>query len=336
MWRMLAPGSVDTTSCGRIRDGILAYRLAGLPLALLRLADSGRNPAPGQNLHERGRAAVRLLARLPFLAAGLLLGGSLWWVTRRLYGNRGGYTALVFYCFSPAMLHSCAAPDADALAALALYSSVYTAIGVAHAMHGPRRKWSPRLLLLLAGFGCAATAHIAALPLAALLGLAAMLWITEGRWNALPSGVLLAAAGALALLLACYGFSLDATGYALRAMPGMLRFSLDATRQFFGSAANAGLTLAACAAVVLYWSTRKSRYFGNTVPLLCALVCLVTIPAGSPAGAWLWAQPFLFTFVGGVFADAYESRHGRWAVAAAAACVTLQAAVCLLSFRAPA
>ena len=35
---------------------------------------------------------ILLLLRLPFLFAGVVLGGALWWVTRRLYGNLGGYT----------------------------------------------------------------------------------------------------------------------------------------------------------------------------------------------------------------------------------------------------
>ncbi len=43
----------------------------------------------------------RMIMRLPFLIAGVLLGASLWYVARRLYGNIGGYVALVLYCFSP-------------------------------------------------------------------------------------------------------------------------------------------------------------------------------------------------------------------------------------------
>ena len=41
------------------------------------------------------------LARVPHLAFGLLLGASLWYVARRLYGNEGGFVALTLYCFSP-------------------------------------------------------------------------------------------------------------------------------------------------------------------------------------------------------------------------------------------
>ena len=124
---------------------------------------------------------ILLLLRLPFLLAGCLLGAGLWWVTRRLYGNLGGYTALALYCFSPAVLRACVSPSPEILAALGVYGGVYTCIGVAHAMQGPRRKWRPRMVLLTVVFGVAAAAHIAALPVVALLGMALMLWIAEGR-----------------------------------------------------------------------------------------------------------------------------------------------------------
>ena len=87
--------------------------------------------------------------------------------------------------------------------------------------------------------------------------------------------------------------------------------------------------MAACAALVLYLAQRRSRYFGNTTPLFCALVCMTLVMTGAPGTPWLWALPFLVTFIGGVFADAYEGPRGRLAVAAACALVALQAAVCV-------
>jgi len=45
----------------------------------------------------------------------------------------------------------------------------------------------------------------------------------------------------------------------------------------------------------------------------------------------LWAIPFLVTFVGGVFADAYESPRSRLALAASGGIVLLQIVFCLLS-----
>jgi hypothetical protein len=335
------------TTCGNIHDGILAYRVAGLPLTLNLLAERGldffRKPenrvvAAGSQGGELNTWELRhqmthilLLLRLPFLFAGCLLGGCIWWVTRRLYGNLGGYTALALYCFCPAILKACVSPNPEVLAALGVYGGVYTCIGVAHAMQGPVARWRPRIVLLIALFGLAAGAHIAALPVTALLGLVLMLWIAEGHRSQVLPVVLAASAGAVALLFACYGLSPDAFSYVFRSAAGFVWFSLDPARRLFTSVGNAGITVAAGAAFVLYLALRKSHYFGNTAPLFCALVCVTLIMTGAPGTPWLWSLPFLVTFIGGEFADAFESPRGRFAAAAACVLVALQAAACVLS-----
>src|ERR1035437_3819511 len=185
MWERASPLAGYFTICGNIHDGILAYRLAGLPLTLNLLAERGLDHfrKPEDKVVQAGEQLstwelrhqlpfILLLLRLPFLMAGCMLGAGLWWVTRRLYGDLGGYNALALYCFSPAILKACVAPNPEVLAALGVYGGVYTCIGVAHAMQGPRRKWRPRIVLLTAMFGVAAASHIVALPVAALLGLA--------------------------------------------------------------------------------------------------------------------------------------------------------------------
>jgi hypothetical protein len=58
---------------------------------------------------------------------------------------------------------------------------------------------------------------------------------------------------------------------------------------------------------------------------------LPLVTTGVHANPSLWALPFLLTFVGGVFADAFEAPRGRLAIAAASAIVLLQAVFCLLS-----
>ncbi len=335
------------TSCGNIHDGVLAYRLSGLPLTLNLLVEQGldRFRDPENKVVQTGGEVstwelrhqmthILLLLRLPFLLGGCVLGGCIWWVTRRLYGNLGGYTALALYCCCPAILKACVSPSAEVLAALGVYGGVYTCIGVAHAMQGPRRKWRPRIVLLTVVFGLAAAAHIAALPVTALLGLVLMLWVAEGhRSQALPV-VLAACLGAVFLLFACYGFSPDAFSYVFRSASGFLWFSSEPARRFFTSFTNVGITVATAAALVLYLALRKARYFGNTTPLFCALVCMALVMTGAPGSPWLWALPFVFTFVGGVFADAYESLRGRLALAAAGAIVVLQAVLCVLSLPA--
>jgi len=344
MWERPSQLAGYFTSCGNIHDGILAYRLAGLPLTLNLLAERGLDHfrKPEDKVVQTGGALsswemrhqlryTLLLLRLPFLAAGCLLGAGLWWVTRRLYGNLGGYTALGLYCFSPAVLRACITPNPEVLAALGVYGGVYTCIGVAHAMQGPRRKWRPRIVLLMAAFGLAAASHIAALPVVALLGLVAMLWVAEGRRSQTLPIVLLATAGALIFVFACYGFSPDAFSYLFRSAAGLLWVSLDPARRFFSTLANAGITVAAGAALALFLGLRRSRYFGNTAPLLCALVLFLLVMTGAPGSPWLWALPFMITFIGGVFADAYEGPRGRLALGAAGAIVLLQAVFCVLS-----
>ena len=350
MWERPSPLAGYFTSCGNIHDGVLAYRLAGLPLTLNVLAERGldhfRKPEDRVVQEAEGTYSasnlstwelrhqlthVLLLLRLPFLLAGCVLGAGLWWVTRRLYGNFGGYTALGLYCFSPAVIKACIAPSPEILAALGVYAGVYTCIGVAHAMQGPRRKWRPRIVLLTVVFGIAAASHIASLPLVALLGLVAMLWVAEGRRTQILPIVLVAAAGAMVLVFACYGFSPDAFSYLFRSASGMLWVSIDPVRRFFSAMGNAGITVAAAAALVLYLGLRKARYFGNTYPLLCAFVLFPLILTGVPGTPWLWALPFLLTFIGGVFADAYEGPRGRLAIAAGGAIHVLQAVFCVLS-----
>jgi len=105
MWEQPSQLAGYFTSCGNIRDGILAYRLAGLPLTLNLLAERGldhfRKPEDRVVLVDGDLSASNLspwelrhqlrytllLLRLPFLAAGLLLGGGLWW---RTAGDRPG------------------------------------------------------------------------------------------------------------------------------------------------------------------------------------------------------------------------------------------------------
>jgi len=173
-WEKPSPLAGYYTTCGNIRDGILAYRIAGLPLTLNLFAQRGldlfRKPEDKVVQASAGQGSaglstwelrhqmthVLLLLRLPFLAAGCVLGGGLWWVTRRLYGNLGGYVALALYCFSPPVLKACLSPSPEILAALGIYGGIYTCIGVAHAMQGPRRKWRPRIILLTVVLGIAA------------------------------------------------------------------------------------------------------------------------------------------------------------------------------------
>lgn len=326
MWERPSPISGYYTSCGNIHDGVLAYRMAGLPLSVQRLlAGQSSDTSTWEMRHEL--SFVRLLLRLPFTLAAVLLGGALWWVTRRLFGNPGGFVALALYAVSPGIVAAGSAPNAEITTALGLFATLYTAIGVAHAMQGPRRKWRPRIVLLAAGLALVGASHSAALLLTLPLAAIFMVYLTERRRTALPLVLIASAVGALLLLFAAYGFRPDAFSYYFRSGAARLGFSLAEARMHLLTLHNAGMALALCAAAALYLATRRSRYFGNTAPLLIACCLLPLITTGVFGQTWLWALPFLLTFVAGVFADALETRQGRifrWAVVAM---VVLQAAL---------
>ena len=63
--------------------------------------------------------------------------------------------------------------------------------------------------------------------------------------------------------------------------------------------------------------------------MVLALVPLYTTQVF--AAPWLWALPFLFTFVGGVFADVLETRQRRVFLLLGGAAVVSQAALCWMA-----
>ncbi len=84
------------------------------------------------------------------------------------------------------------------------------------------------------------------------------------------------------------------------------------------------MTLAATTALLLYLPTRRSRYFGNTVPLLLALLFFLLVTRGISSEPTLWALPFLLTFIAGVFADFLETRYRKVFLAVTACLLALQ------------
>ena len=196
MWERPSPLAGYFTTCGNLNgDGTFAYRVAGLPLTVQRLvllgADKLRSPenrlyaastlngSPWEARHEiRG---VKYLMHVPFILFSLWLGGGLWWVCRRLFGNEGGFFALALYCFCPTVIRYAVAPNNEVLAMWGLYGLVYAAMGVAHAMHGPRRKWKPRIILFVVALGMTAVAHLLAAMLGFVAAFAFMFYLAERR-----------------------------------------------------------------------------------------------------------------------------------------------------------
>jgi hypothetical protein len=271
---------------------------------------------------------VPYLLRLPFVLFALWLGAGLWWVSRRLFGNEGGAFALALYVLCPAVVRYATHPNNEILALWGLYGLIYTAIGVGHALQGPRRKWRPRIVLLTVAMGLTAAAHVLAAMVGFVAGLMFLFYVAERRRSNVSQIMIFAALGAMVIDFAFFSFRPSAFMYVFTGGSGRFWFSTAAVRLFCTSPVNAGILVATAVALVVYFSSRRSRYFGNTAPLLMmpALVFLYTTQVVS--APWVWALPFLFTFVGGVFADLFESRQRRLFLLLAAGVLVTQAALC--------
>jgi hypothetical protein len=330
IWEKPDPLAGYFTTCGNLPDGTMGYRVAGLPLTLQRiLAGQNADTSTWEMRHELGY--VLLLLHSGFLLTGIFLGGALWWVTRRLYGNTGGFIALALYCFCPPVIHACTYPNNEILTAFGLFASLYTAMGVAHAMQGPPRKWRSRIVLLTLTLAFTAAAHVAAFLLALLLSIAFLVYLAVGRRAYILPIMMTAGIATLLLLFASYDFSLDAFSYFFRSGAGRIWFSLQPARHWFLSLPNSAVTLAAATALLLYLPTRRSRYFGNTVPLLLSLLFFTLITPGISSEPTLWAVPFLLTFIAGVFADFLETRYRTVFLVMTGSLLLLEAALSLLA-----
>jgi hypothetical protein len=261
------------------------------------------------------------LARAPYLIFGVLLGASLWYVSRRLYGNAGGYIALALYSFSPVILRSSTlyAAQPEMGAAWGAFGSIFTAIAVAHTLYAPREVvvWNWRRILLLGLSFALAVGSQFSLIILVPVALGFMLYLAPARRAAAVAIWAAACAVAFVLLFASYLFR-----------PGV--FSQSARHAtFFGIAWNAfavpltyarvlrqigqsgpALLVALPVVLIAYCRWRRPRYFGNTAPLMIAALFLA-FSLGTPhypgSGFQLMAIPFLFVFVAGVAADLLET-----------------------------
>ncbi len=344
MWERPSPLAGYFTTCGNLNgDGTFAYRVSGLPLTLQRLvllgADKFRKPE--NRLYAEGTLkgsmwearhqlfSVKYLLHLPFIFFAIWLGGGLWWVSRRLFGNEGGFFALALYCFCPEVVRAAVNPNNDVLAMWGLYGLVYTAIGVAHAMQGPRRKWRPRIALLTLALGLTATAHLLAAMVGFVLSFLWMFYLAERRRSYVMQVLIFSAVGAIVILLASYAFRLAPFSYVFTGGSARFWFSLEPASHFFSSLANAPIAVAALVSLILYVTTRRCRYFGNTAPLVMTLLLLPLITTQTVSQPLIWAIPFLLTFIGGVFADALETRQRKLFLVLSGGVLLTQTLICL-------
>ena len=264
-----------------------------------------------------------LLAATPYLFFGVMLGASLWYVARRLYGNAGGYIALALYCFSPAMIMNVAGTQSlgEMGAVWGAFGTVFTAIAVAHTLYAPREVvlWNWRRILLLGLSVALAAGNQFSLAVLALVILPLMFWVTPVRpWAVLAVWTTAIAVGKV-LLFAAYFFAPALFWQGMRharwvdfepAAFGMALSYRNALQTIFVS--SPPLMLGLPVALIAYCGWKRTRYFGNAAPLLIAGLLLV-LALGAPnfpgQGFHLTMLVFLFVFVSGVFADLLETRQ---------------------------
>jgi hypothetical protein len=353
MWEKPSAIAGYFTTCGNLNgDGTFAYRLAGFPLTAQRLVLLGVDHfrKPENRLYAQGSlsgttwesrhelAFVKYLLRLPFCLFAIWLGGGLWWVAKRLYGPPGGALALGLYVFCPEVVRYATHPNNEILALWGLYGLVYTAMGVAHALQGPRHKWKYRIGLLTVSLGLTAAAHLLAAMIGFVAGATFFYYLAERRRSHVAQIMIFAALGAMVILFASFGFRPASFEYVFAGGAGRFWFTLGPVARFFSSLANAGITIATGVALVLYAGVRRSRYFGNTAPLLMVLGLAFLYTTQVASAPWMWALPFLFTFIGGVFADALDlpggqakARSRKLFLALSVGIVGLQAVLCVAS-----
>ena len=263
------------------------------------------------------------LARLPYIGIGLLLGASLWYVARRLYGNAGGYIALALYCFSPVILRTSTVwlTQPEMGAAWGTFGAVFTAIAVAHTLYAPREVvlWNWRRIVLLALSCALAIGCQFSLIILVPIAIALMLYVAHTR--RLAALVIWAASVALALLLlfASYVFHPGVFWEGMR-HAHWFGFSehavamIGAYQRIWHQLMQSGpaVLIALPCALVVYAAWPRTRYFGNTVPLLLSILFLM-LGAATPhypgAGFAFVAIPFLFIFISGIAADLLETEQ---------------------------
>jgi len=276
------------------------------------------------------QSLLPMVAASPYLFFGVMLGASLWYVARRLYGNAGGYIALALYCFSPAIIVNVVGAQSvgEMGAVWGAFGTIFTAIAVAHTLYAPREVvlWNWRRILLLGLSLALAIGNQFSLAILALVILPLMLWVAPVRPRAVVTIWAAALAVAGVLLFAAYFFEpalfwqglLHARWISVEpAAFGTFISYRAALRTIFAS--SPPLIIVLPVALITYFAWKRARYFGNTAPLVMAALFLI-FGLGTPSfpgqGFYLAMLLFLFVFVSGVFADLMETRQSLFIAAA--------------------
>ena len=290
---------------------------------LLYLASSAPLLAWPKDLDSESAPYWRWLPRLPFLACGLLLGASLWYVARRLCGNTGGFIALTFYCFSPSLIQASAVwhTEPEIAAAWGAFGAIFTSIAVAHTLYAPREVvlWNWRRIVLLGVSLAIAIGSQFSLIILVPMALGFLLYVAPVRRQAGLVIWIAACVVGFILLFAAYFFQPHAFFESMRhaefwgaTWRGFTVFGVYKQIAVRIGQACPALALGLPVALATYAVWARTRYFGNTAPLLVAVLFFLlgmAHPHSGGAGFLLAAIPFLFIFVAGVLADLLETSY---------------------------
>ena len=295
--------------------------------ALAAISVIGDGPDLSEDAHPSARLFLpmtprswRWRARLPFMLIGVLLGSSLWYVSRRLFGNTGGFIALTIYVFTPSLVRLAATVQPTIVAAWAAFGVIFTSIAVAHTLYAPREVvlWNWKRIVLLGVAIALSIATLPALVILAAVGLIYLLYLVPERRR--ESLIIFSAACALAvvLLLALYRFhpaqlAAEFTSFAWHEVAfGLLVRALtwSLLALYFGRMLM--ITLLLNIAVVTYIVWKRPRYFGPTSALIVWALLMVSgivLPHLGGYNLFVVSLPFAFVFIAGVAADLLETRQ---------------------------
>jgi hypothetical protein len=211
--------------------------------------------------------------------------------------------------------------EPEILAAWGSFGAIFTAIAVAHTLYAPREVvlWNWRRIVLLGISLAIAVGSQFSMIVVVPIALAFLLYLAPIRRGAALTIWTAACLLALVLLFATYFFH-PHTFFRECSTP-LSGEQPGAASPYSPSIAEVTfLILRACPAFVLllpvavatYLAWPRTRYFGNTAPLLLALLFIalgIAHPRVAGAGFLLASVPFLFIFVSGVLADLMETPY---------------------------
>jgi hypothetical protein len=200
--------------------------------------------------------------------------------------------------------------------------------------------WKVRILILGAALGITAASNFVAALIGLVFAVAFILYLAPGR--RLTGMVVLALSCAFGFFVcwAIYGFRLG----LLNSVRIALLAGTEAVTKYESHPSSWIFVGAFLLCILIYFLWRRTRYFGNTAPLIVSCVLLFVLPGGYLNGSGntlqfpLWAVPFLCVFIGGIFADLLENsffsgRYRRYVRGVEVLMLVANAALCLMAIH---